>query len=129
MKKLCTMILMALVLVLGLRGFSASEDSPYQVHQFQIITGPNADHPWGGDQGQGGGGGGSGSGGGTTGAVRPVLPSVNTGNVIVDFVINRVTWRSNLWRYVIVRKPQGPSVRTTVTPSAPATGGNHNSAN
>ena len=123
MKKLCSVILLSLLLIVGLRGFSASEDSPWQYQQFGTITNPNNDHPWGGDQGPGGGGGGS------TGSIRPTLPSVNTGNVITDFIINRVTWRTNLWRYLVVHKRPAPAMGTNVTPSAPATGGNNNSAN
>ena len=116
MKRTCTLVVMSLVLLLGLWGYSMSMDSPYPRPSDPSVTvGPSdGDHPWGGDQGQGGGG--------TLSSVGTIRPHISTGNAVVDIVVNRFLLHGRILNHLFSTKTQTSNTGSTVKPNAPASG-------
>jgi hypothetical protein len=125
MRKLSMIVVMSLALVVGLWGYSRSENRPTVDRSTGITIDPSEDHPWGGDQGNGGGLKSS------DGAIRPKPKlEVITGNTLLDVVMNRLILRSVHMQKLLISIPE---TNVTVTPgtanSTPAGGNSGNGVN
>ncbi|MFZ1685614.1 MAG: hypothetical protein WAU88_15965 [Candidatus Zixiibacteriota bacterium] len=120
MRKLSMILVISLVLVVGLWGYSRSEVRPTVDQNIDLSTGSTEDHPWGGDQGSGGGT--NPSGGGLT-RPKPHL-QVYTGNAIVDMVMNRFVLRSVRMQKLLFSIPDKNVTITPGTGSSTPTGTN-----
>jgi hypothetical protein len=123
MKRSCTLIVMSLVLLLGLWGYSMSMDSPYprQPQDLTTNSGPaDQDHPWGGDEGH--------SGGGSPTAIGPTDLHIVTGNAVVDVVLNQTLFRGRILTLLFSTKTKTTNTGSTVKTTTPTSSSN-NSAN
>jgi hypothetical protein len=122
MKRSCTLIVMSLVLLLGLWGYSMSMESPYPRDPLSgyVAGGPSeGDHPWGGDEGHGGN---------TPSSIGPNKPIISTGNVVLDVVVNQVLFRTRFFNLFYSTKTQTTNTGSTVKPN-PTVNGTSNSVN
>jgi hypothetical protein len=125
MKRFVTLLMMSLVLIFGLWGYSLSMDSPFP-HTSPDATpngGPDDDHPWGGDGGH--------NVGTTNNGVTVITsrPFIKTGNVVMDFVMNNISYHPRVLHLIYGSKVQTPITGSTATPNAPAGGNSKTSAN
>jgi hypothetical protein len=119
MRKMSMILVISLVLVIGLWGYSRSEVRPSVDHNIDLSAGSTDDHPWGGDQGSGGGI----NIGGSATRPKPHL-QVYTGNAVVDMVMNRFVLRSVRMQKLLFSIPDKNVTITPGTGSSTPTGTN-----
>jgi hypothetical protein len=97
MRKAFTILVMSLVLVFGLWGYSQSENRPTPSPELPGGITPTDDHPWGGDQGHGG------VTGGTTGGLtkgKGTTVSFSTGNYFLDLIMNQAMTSNSVQKVI-----------------------------
>ena len=116
MRKVFTILALALILVTSSVDLGQSKSSPYDPADYLSGT-PTDDHPWGGDNT-----GGDGTTGGTI-TIRPTY-SASTGNVVIDLFTNHIM-HSRMFRAWFRRSFDRPITNEpTVTPGTTTTQSN-----